>query len=136
MSAWGEHASKLRQRYGRTVRWVVAFFAILGGALPMLGLFIGGRRVVVEHRRLADALDKIDRIINDDTIPDQEKSALQLRILKPAFNWGRVTYTYEWIRREILGNALADLRGPALVAATGVLCGAVASVWSLWLPPI
>jgi hypothetical protein len=54
-------------------------------------------------------------------------------VREPRFNYGRLTYTYEWVQRMILDQAMSDLRGPAWLGGVGVLLGAAAGAWSFWL---
>ncbi|RSM75543.1 hypothetical protein DMH04_38120 [Kibdelosporangium aridum] len=115
------------------MEWIVAVMAVLGGILPLVALYLASSRVRNELARLTAALDKIDDYIADTSMSEQEKQDAIQGTLEPKFNWGRVTYTYEWIQRLILQNALADLRGPVLLTAVGVFFATTASVWSIWL---
>lgn len=116
------------------MRWFVAVLYIAAVVLLLAALVRAGVRVLREHRRLAEKLDEIDRIIHDKSLSTAEQTEMTRAILEPQFTWGRVTYTYEWIQRLILRDALAELRGPAALTVLGVISGTTASVLSLWLP--
>ena len=113
--------------------WVCASLYGLGGILPLGALFVGWRRLRAAHRQLTGQLAEIQRIQSDKSLSSDERTARAYEILRPEGTWGHVLYVIEWTREAIMSNALADLRGPAWWGATGVVCGTVASVWSLWL---
>ncbi|MFD8060479.1 hypothetical protein ACFXA0_30070 [Streptomyces cyaneofuscatus] len=116
------------------MKWIVTVLAVLGGLLPIAAVIWGWRSTRREYRQLVADLDAIDGVINapPDSFPNGQSQAMDA-IRRPKFNVGRATYTYEWVQRLILEQALADLRGPAWLAGTGILVGTVASVWSTWI---
>ena len=111
----------------------ITILSLLGGILPLLGVGFGARRVIADYRDLGRKLDQVEQIMKDPAIPDTERSSRAKEVLAPEFTWGRLTYTYEWIRYLILRNAVGDLRGPAIATVVGIVCGTVASVWALFL---
>lgn len=115
---------------------VAAIFAVLGGVLPVTALLWGWRATRREYARLVSDLDAIDVVIEapEGAYPSMtDRSEAMYAIRAPKFNVGRTTYTYEWMQRLILQQAMSELRGPAWLAGAGIACGTVASVWSLWL---
>lgn len=111
----------------------IAILSLVGGVLPLLGVGFGARRVIADYRDLGRKLDQVEQIMKDSAIPSTERNARAAEILTPEFTWGRLTYTYEWIRYLILRNAVGDLRGPAIATSVGIVCGTVASVWALFV---
>jgi hypothetical protein len=88
------------------MRWFVSGLYVLAGLLLIGAIVLAGRRVAREHHKLAAALDEVDRLNGDETLSDEEREQRKKSILVPQFTWGRVTYTYEWIQRLILRDAL------------------------------
>ena len=115
------------------VIWICAALSVLGGVLPLGALGVGARRLVRAHRKLAGQLVDIERIQAEDSLSPAERRTRTAAILQPLSTVGYVLYTREWTREAIMRNAVEDLRGPALWGAAGVVCGTIASVWSLWL---
>lgn len=115
------------------MKWTVTILAALGGVLPLIGIGLGARRVIVDFRELGRKLDEVEQIMKDPRVPEDVKMARAKKVLQPEFTWARLTYTYEWIRYLVLRNAVTDLRGAAVSTGLGVVCGTIASVWSLWL---
>ncbi|MEU0299701.1 hypothetical protein ABZ252_09575 [Streptomyces sp. NPDC006175] len=115
------------------MKWILTVLATLGGLLPIAAVVWGWRSTRREYRKLVADLDAIDGVINapPENYPNGQSAAMYA-IRTPKFNFGRTTYTYEWVQRLILEQAMADLRGPAWLAGAGVLAGTVASVWSTW----
>lgn len=115
------------------VKTAVVILTVLGGVLPLVGIGIGAKRVIAEHRKLGSQLAEIAAIMKDPSIPDDQKLPRAKGVLQPQFTWARVTYTFEEIRYQILVNAASDLKLAAILAVGGILCGTVGSVWSLYL---
>jgi hypothetical protein len=116
-----------------SMKTVVVILSVLGGVLPLLGIGFGAKRVITEHRRLGRQLTEIDAIMKDPSIADDQKVPRAVRIMQPQFNYGRMTFTFEWIRYQILANAAEDLKFAAILTIGGILCGTAGSVWSLYL---
>ncbi|MEU3918869.1 hypothetical protein [Streptomyces sp. NPDC029004] len=116
------------------MKWLLTILAVLGGVLPVVAVVWGWRATRREYKQLVADLDAIDAVINapPETYPDGQSEAMYA-IRRPRFNYGRSTYTYEWVERLILEQALSELRGPAWVAGAGLVFGTVASVWSTWV---
>jgi hypothetical protein len=111
----------------------VIVLTVLGGVLPVAALLWGRSRAVREYRRLANTLDRIDGIIHDAAIREEDKMPAAEQVLTPRFNLGRMAYTYEWVQRLILEDALAELRGPAVLGLVGVALGTAGGVWGVLL---
>ncbi|MDI5971482.1 hypothetical protein POF50_019450 [Streptomyces sp. SL13] len=108
----------------------------LGGVLPLSAAFWGWRLASREFGRLAHDLDAIDVIIEtpDDAFASwKERAEAMYAIRQPKFNVGRLTYTYEWVQRMILEQALNDLKGPAWLGTAGIAIGTIGGVWALWI---
>ncbi|MBP0460837.1 hypothetical protein [Streptomyces montanisoli] len=114
---------------------ILAVCTALGGALPLVALVWGWLLTRRDFRKLVADLDAIDAVIH---APDTDypgpggKSAAMEEIRTPEANWGRITYTFEWVQRMILKQALEDLTGPAWLALVGLIVGTTAGVWSIW----
>jgi hypothetical protein len=118
------------------MKLALAFCVALGGTLPLIALAWGWRATRREYRKLVADLDAIDTIIQapPNTYANAQAQANAMNAIRvPAANNGRVIYTFEWMQRLILKQALSDLTGPAWLAFAGVVIGTVAGVWSMWL---
>ncbi len=114
------------------MKLLAAGLYLCAGLLILWALALTGYRAIREHRRLATALNIIDEIAADKSIPESEKTARAEAVLSPRMTCARVPYTLEWIECLILRDALKDLRGPALLTGIGATLGTAASVLSLW----
>ncbi|MEV1006933.1 hypothetical protein [Streptomyces sp. NPDC049881] len=115
------------------MRVLLTVFAALGGLLPITSLVWGWLSIRKDYHALVRDLDAIDEVINAPLGTHENPAESMYAIRRPAANAGRVVYTFEWIQRMILHQAMADLRWPAWIAGAGVIFGTVASIWSLWL---
>ncbi|WP_326616871.1 hypothetical protein OHA57_14765 [Streptomyces anulatus] len=111
------------------MKWIVTVLAALGGLLPIAAVIWGWRSTRREHGQLVADLDAIDGVgaAPPEGFPNGKSDAMYA-IRSPKSNVGRATYTYEWVQRLILEQALADLRGPAWLAGAGIPVGTIASV--------
>ncbi|MCX5407226.1 hypothetical protein OHA37_25580 [Streptomyces sp. NBC_00335] len=118
------------------MKWLATIFAALGGVLPIAAVLWGWRSTRREYKRLVSDLDAIDAVIHapEGTYPDMTAQSDAMKAIRaPHFTYGRTMYTYEWIQRLILEQAMSELRGPAWLAGAGIAFGTAASVWSTWL---
>ncbi|MEW2548871.1 hypothetical protein AB0910_24390 [Streptomyces sp. NPDC047002] len=107
----------------------------LGGFLPLIALLWGWLLTKRDYDKLVADLDAIDAVIQgaDTDYPGPDgKSAAMIAIRSPEGNWGRIMYTFEWVKRMILKQALNDLTGPAWLASVGLIIGTTSGVWSVW----
>ncbi|MEV6796441.1 hypothetical protein AB0M87_31650 [Streptomyces sp. NPDC051320] len=118
------------------MKLTLTLLTVVGGLLPLAALVWGGLALRRDYEALVEDLDAIDRVIQApegtyETSGDQ--SAAMYAIREPAFNVGRLTYTYEWAQRLIWQQAMNDLRGPAWLAVAGLIVATTAGAWSIWV---
>lgn len=106
---------------------------LLGGVLPIAGLVWAAKRAGGRHEELDRDLTEIARIAaaggDDNNVTTRAMHAVR----QPTHTFAMELYTPELIERAILRSALDDLKGPALLAASGVMFATVGSLLSLWL---
>ncbi|MFJ8723617.1 hypothetical protein [Streptomyces sp. NPDC093269] len=118
------------------MKLTLTLMTVAGGLLPMIAVIWGGLPLRKDHQKLVRDLEAIDRVIQapagayDST---ETRSAAMYAIRQPAFNFGRLTYTYEWAQRLVWEQAMNDLRGPAWLAIAGLVLATTAGTWSIWL---
>ncbi|MFJ9915138.1 hypothetical protein [Actinacidiphila glaucinigra] len=118
------------------MKLTLTLITVAGGLLPLIAIIWGGQALRRDYRKLVDDLDAIDSVIGapEGTYESSEaQSAAMYAIRQPAFNMGRLTYTYEWAQRLVWEQAMNDLRGPAWLATTGLVLATVAGTWSIWI---
>ncbi|MER7836650.1 hypothetical protein ABTY98_12215 [Streptomyces sp. NPDC096040] len=115
------------------MKLTLTLMTICGGLLPLAAVIWGGVSLRRDYRRLVADLTAIDQIIQapEGTYPDP--SAAMSGVRQPAFNMGRLAYSYEWAQRLVWEQAMEDLRGPAWLAGAGVVVATVAGAWSIWI---
>ncbi|MFH8749148.1 hypothetical protein ACH4GK_20880 [Streptomyces rimosus] len=118
------------------MKLMLTLMTVAGGLLPLMALIWGGLALRKDYVALVRDLDAIDRIIQapeDAFETPQQRDAAMHAVREPTFNYGRLTYTYEWIQRLVWGQAMNDLRGPAWLAIAGLVLATAAGAWSLWV---
>ncbi|MGM9439058.1 hypothetical protein ACTAF0_01800 [Streptomyces murinus] len=118
------------------MKLMLTLMTAAGGLLPLAAIIWGGLALRKDYRKLVSDLEAIDRVIEAlvGTYESSEaQSAAMYAIREPAFNYGRLTYTYEWAQRLVWEQAMNDLRGPAWLAIGGLVLATVAGAWSLWV---
>jgi hypothetical protein len=118
------------------MKLMLTLMTALGGLLPLAAIVWGGLALREDYRKLVSDLDAIDLVIEapEGTYASSEaQSAAMYAIREPKFNGGRLTYTYEWSQRLVWAQAMNDLRGPAWLAAGGLVLATVAGAWSIWV---
>ncbi|AKN70651.1 hypothetical protein QR97_13210 [Streptomyces sp. PBH53] len=86
----------------------LTLMTVAGGLLPLIAIVWGGLALRADYRRLVNDLEAIDRVIEapEGTYESSEaQSAAMYAIRQPAFNFGRLTYTYEWAQRLVWEQA-------------------------------
>ena len=104
-----------------------------GAVLSVAGVYWGAAGTVREYRALRSDLRRLDEIARDDSIPEDQKSALRHAIREPHGNFGMVEYFDEHAQLNALTLVVDGLKWPAVLAVAGVLLSALGSVLSLWL---
>ncbi|MFG2458015.1 hypothetical protein ACGFWE_13230 [Streptomyces sp. NPDC048523] len=118
------------------MKLMLTLMTAAGGLLPLAAIIWGGLALRKDYRKLVSDLEAIDRVIEapEGTYESsQAQSAAMYAIRQPAFNFGRLTYTYEWAQRLVWEQAMNDLRGPAWLAVAGLVVATVAGSWSIWI---
>ncbi|MEU5252347.1 hypothetical protein [Streptomyces longwoodensis] len=118
------------------MKLMLTLMTAVGGLLPLVAIVWGGAALRRDYRKLVSDLDAIDQVIQapEGTYESPEaRSAAMDAIREPAFNFGRLTYTYEWAQRLVWEQAMNDLRGPAWLAAGGLVLATVSGAWSIWI---
>lgn len=118
------------------MKLTLTLMTVAGGFLPLIAIVWGGLALRADYRRLVSDLEAIDRVIEapEGTYESSEaQSAAMYAIRQPAFNFGRLTYTYEWAQRLVWEQAMNDLRGPAWLAVAGLALATVSGAWSIWV---
>jgi hypothetical protein len=115
------------------MKLTLTLLTICGGLLPLAAIIWGAVSLRRDYNRLVDDLTAIDEIIQapEGTYPD--RSAAMMAIRQPAFNLGRLMYSYEWAQRLVWQQAMDDLRGPAWLAGAGLVAATVAGAWGVWI---
>ncbi len=111
---------------------VVVFVAVLytlGGLLPVAALGLAAVRVRRTYMALCRDLDQIAALMRGRATFEEIKA-----VREPQSNDLMLWYTPEVVERAILQATLADLKGPSVLAALGVVCAAAGSSLSLLLP--
>ncbi len=117
-------------------REIVAVLVVAGAVLPLTGFAWGA---VVGRRRLRELQRQRQRIIEVAATPADAIMAMRGdSVLR--HEGIEVTAMDDLLRVRqdielgILRHALGDLKGPAFLAALGIVAGTVGGVWSLYLP--
>ena len=110
------------------MRAIAIVLTLLGGLLPLIGLLLAWLRARRAFTPLDADLRRITELVSRNT-PADEIAAVR----EPQFMNGELPYTPELVERAILRSALEDLRGPALLAAAGVVLATAGSVLSLYV---
>ncbi|WP_043255476.1 hypothetical protein [Streptomyces sp. Tu6071] len=105
----------------------------VGAVLSVAGVYWGAAGTLRNYRSLKSDLQRLDDIARDESIPDEQKSALRHAIRTPHGNYGMVEYFDEHAQLNALTLVAQGLKWPALLAVAGVLLSAAGSVLSLWL---
>ncbi|MEU6925544.1 hypothetical protein [Streptomyces sp. NPDC046631] len=104
----------------------------IGAVLSIAGVYWGAFRTLKEYRVLKSDLAKLNAILEDPNIPDDQKDARRMALREPSGDWGSVTYFQENAQLAALELVVHSLKWPALLTVAGVLVGSVANVASLW----
>ncbi|MGW7820296.1 hypothetical protein ACWGLF_19690 [Streptomyces puniciscabiei] len=115
------------------MKLTLTLMTVCGGLLPLAAVVWGAVSLRRDYKRLVDDLTAIDEIIQAPEGTHPDPSAAMTAIRQPAFNLGRLTYTYEWAQRLVWQQAMDDLHGPAWLAGAGVVIGTIAGAWSIWI---
>ncbi len=105
---------------------------VLGGVLPIAALIRAWRVTKRRHEALNDDLSRIHAIAEAHPEP-RDATSRMYAVREPTSTGPTVLYANEEIERAILKAAMDDLKGPAGVAAIGVICGMAGSLLSLAL---
>ncbi|MGW8374485.1 hypothetical protein [Streptomyces sp. ODS28] len=105
----------------------------VGAVLSVAGVYWGAAGTLRSYRTLKSDLQRLDDIAHDESIPEEQKSALRHAIRVPHGNWGMVEYFDEHAQLNALTLVAEGLKWPALLTVAGVLLSAAGSVLSLWL---
>ncbi|MFJ1782552.1 hypothetical protein ACIOKA_38235 [Streptomyces anulatus] len=105
---------------------------VIGAALSVLGVYWGALKTVREYRVLKTDLGKLEAVLTDPSVPEEERSDRRTAIRAPSGNWGSLTYFEENAQLAALELVVHSLKWPALLTVAGVLVGSVANVVSLW----
>ncbi|MFI6489888.1 hypothetical protein [Streptomyces sp. NPDC050564] len=115
------------------MKLTLTLVTVLGGLLPLVAVIWGSVALRRDYKSLVDDLTAIDQIIQASEGTYDDPSAAMRAVREPAFNMGRLAYTYEWAQRLVWEQAIDDLRGPAWLAGAGLGLATVAGAWSVWI---
>ncbi len=101
---------------------------VAGGVLPIVGILTAWARTRRTLRALDADLTEIDRL----SAAGADTAAINA-VRPSTTTWTHASYQHEHTERAILTSARDDLRGPAILAGIGALCGMAGSLLSLGL---
>ncbi|MEU9541023.1 hypothetical protein [Streptomyces mirabilis] len=114
------------------MRWTVTALTLLGGILPALGIYQAWREFSSRRRQLHNKLARVDRILTDPSLSDEEKSRQLHQTAPPEGTWADVMYARERLELDHLQQAVPNISMPAVLASVGVVCATAAGVLSTW----
>lgn len=115
------------------MRTAVLVVTLLGGLLPLAAVGWAALATTRAYRSLDDDLQRIHAISHQHGSDPAKATPLMAAVRGPTSTNTTVLYQLEETRRAILRDTIDDLRGPAALAAVGVVFATVGSVWSLYL---
>ncbi|MFE7011058.1 hypothetical protein ACFVAQ_11185 [Streptomyces sp. NPDC057651] len=114
------------------MKWLVTVLTLLGGILPASGIYQAWREFSARRNHLSSKIARVDRILADSNLSDEEKSRQLHQTAPPEGTWADVMYTRERLELEHLQQAVPNISVPAVLAGAGVACATAAGLLSAW----
>jgi hypothetical protein len=111
--------------------WIVVLY-VLSFLLPVIAAVQAWRGAKSWRARLEKEKRAIETVREEIPLEDRTQVLRERGVRFTTYT--DAGYQLQNIEIAIVDSALAELRGPALLALLGVLLGAGASIWALYLP--